>query len=199
VSTLLTRSLRRGWWIALACAVVALGAAALVTARQRPVYRAAAQLAVAPNSRVTDTADVLRSLETLERRTVVATFARIASARETRDGAARRLGLEPKELRAYWVGGSVVPNTNIIRVEVLGPEPERTAAVADAAAREVAREGRRLYPIYSLRALARAEPPRRPERPDLRRNLTVGAILGLFVGAAAALALGGRGGRVSPG
>jgi uncharacterized protein involved in exopolysaccharide biosynthesis len=194
------RALRRGWWIVLAAVAVALAAAAILTARQRPVYRAEALLVVTPSSEVREPDEVLDALETLERRTIVATLARVPAAPETRDAAAERLGVEPGELRAYRVGGSVVPNTNVVRVEVQGPDAERTAEVANAAAVVTRRHGRRLYRTYSMRELARAEPPRRPVRPDGRRNLAVAGILGLFVGLLAAAALEAvRSPRRSPG
>lgn len=183
------RALRRGAWLVLVVTAVAVAIAWGVTARQNPTYLASASLVAVPNSEVEDTTDLLRSLETLERRTVVATFARLPGSPEIRDAVAGRLGVEPRDLRAYWVGGAVVPNTNIVRLDVYGPDPGRAAEVANAAAREVRREARRLYRIYSLRVIARAEPPRRPVRPDARRNATVAALLGLFLGVLAALAL----------
>lgn len=183
------RALRRGAWLVLAVTAVAVAVAWGVTSRQTPTYQASASLAAVPNSELQDTTDLLRSLETLERRTVVATFARLPASPEIRDGVAGRLGVERGELRTYWIGGAVVPNTNIVRIDVYGPDADRAAEVANATAREVRRQARHLYQVYSLREIARAEPPKRPVLPDARRNAGVAAILGLFLGALAALAL----------
>lgn len=183
------RALRRGLWLVLVVILVAVGTAWWWTSRQAPTYQASASLVVTPNTEVEDTTDLLRSLETLERRTVVATFARLPGSRDTAVEVAERLGVEPREIRYYWIGGSVVPNTNIVRIDVYGPDPERAAEVANAAARVVRREARHLYQIYSMREMGRAEPPSRPVRPDARRNAVVAAILGLFLGVLAALAL----------
>lgn len=183
------RALRRGAWLVMAVTLVAVGVSWWLTSRQSPTYQASAQLVVAPNTEVEDTTDLLRSLETLERRTVVATFARLPASPETAEAVAERLGLEPREIRYYWIGGQVVPNTNIVRIDVYGPDPRRAAEVANAAARVVAREARHLYGIYSLRQMARAEAESRPVRPDRRRNAVVAAILGLFLGVLTALAL----------
>jgi uncharacterized protein involved in exopolysaccharide biosynthesis len=183
------RALRRGAWLVLVVILVAVGVAWWLTSRQTPTYQASASLVVTPNTEVRDTTDLLRALETLERRTVVATFARLPSSPETTDAVAERLGIEPREVGYYWIGGAVVPNTNIVRIDVYGPDPERTAEVANATARVVRREARHLYKIYSLREIGRAEPPRRPVRPEPRRNAVVAAILGLFLGILAALGL----------
>ena len=163
--------------------------AAWLTARQTPVYAAEALLAVTPSSEVESAEEVLDSIEALERRTVVATLARIPRAPETKERAAERMGVDPREVRYYWIGGSVVPSTNVVRIEVQGPDPELAAELADAVAATTRREGRRLYRVYSLRDLARAEVPRRPVRPDARRNAAVAAVLGLFAGLLGAAAI----------
>ena len=181
------RGLVRGWWIVLLTLAVALGVAWWLTGRETPIYSAEALLAVGPSSELESNDELLDAIEALERRTVVATFARLPRSPEAKQRAAERLGVEPRDLRAYWVGGSVVPNTNLIRIEVQGPEPERAAEVANAVAAVTRREARQLYRIYSLREVALAEAPRRPERPDLQRNLAVAAVLGLFVGLLAAV------------
>ena len=182
------RALSRGWWIPIAAAVVAAAVAWLSSSRETPVYRASATLVVAPSSAIEDTGDLLDAVETLERRTIVATFARVPAAAETRRRAVRRMGVEPDAVRYYWIGGTVLPNTNVIRVDVLGPEPEVAARLADAVASATRREARSLYDIYTLRHLDDAEVPDEPERPDPGRSALVGAVLGLFFGLLAALA-----------
>lgn len=186
-SRVVFRGLVRGWWIVLLALAVALAVAWWLTGRETPVYSAEAFLVVTPSSEVETNEELLDAIEALERRTVVATFARLPRAPATKLRAAERLGLEPREVRSYWVGGSVVPSTNVVRIEVQGPEAARAAELANAVAAATRREARRLYRIYSLREMAAAEPPRRPVRPDVRRNLAVAAVLGLFVGLVAAV------------
>lgn len=183
------RALRRGWWVALLVAVATVLVAWLLASREQPVYRASASLVATPSTDVDDPGDVLDAIDTLERRTIVATFSKIPGAPDTREDAARRLGLEPREIRYYWIGASVLPYTNVIRIEVLGPDPERAAEVANAVAAETRSEARSLYGVFTLRRLARAEAPRDQERPDPERAVAVGGVLGLFLGALAALAL----------
>lgn len=183
------QALVRGWWLIAVCLVIALGITAIVTARQTPIYQSSGMLVVAPSSVATDTSEIIRSLETLERRTVVATFARVASTPETRAAVADLLDLESRRLRGYRISGSVIPNTNIIRISVEGSDPATVAEVANAAGDVTARESRELYRIYSMRWLAKARTPRSPTFPDPQRNYLVGGTLGLVVGLAAALVL----------
>lgn len=185
----LHRTVRRRWWVPLLAAAVAVGAAAMGSARQEPVYDTRTTLVATPSSRVTETSDLLRSLDTLERRTVLATFARLASRAETREQAAAGMSVEVRDLRKYSARAAVVPNTNLIQLQVRGPEPELVAALADATAEVIRREARKLYPVFSLRIVEAATIPRRPVRPDLRRNLGVSLVVGLFLGALVAVAL----------
>jgi uncharacterized protein involved in exopolysaccharide biosynthesis len=186
-STLYRRALTRRWWLVLLAVGLALGTAAWATSRQKPVYRASTTMAVIPNSEVSGTEDVLRSLDTLERRTVVATFARIPSAAETRIDAARRMGIDGKAIRGYEIRASVLPNTNIIKVDAEGPDPRRVADLANAAAAVTRREARSMYRIYTMHPLERAVPARHPIYPTPARNYFVAGLLGLFLGLAAAL------------
>lgn len=181
-------AVRRGWWLILVVIAVALAATVWFTSRQEPVYETAALLVVAPSPE-TEPDDIVRGLETLERRTVVATFARIPTTREARAAIAQHLGVEEKDLRGIRIHGSVIPNTNIVRISAEGPDAERVAATANAAAQLTAREATALYRIYTLHSLESASVPRRPDYPDPQRNLLVGAILGVVLGLGAALAL----------
>lgn len=183
------RALRRGWWVVPLVAAASVLVAWLLASRERPVYRASASLVATPSSDVDDPGDVLDAIDTLERRTIVATFSKIPEAPDTRESAARRMGVEPREIRYYWIGASVLPNTNVVRIDVVGPDPERAADVANAVAAETRDEARSLYGVFTLRRLARAEPPDEPERPDPERAVVVGGVLGLFLGVLAALAL----------
>lgn len=180
--------LRRRWWLPAAAAALALATAAALTAMQPPVYRASATFVVAPSERVKETADLLRSLETLERRSVIATFARLPGTPDARDGVAAELRVNPGRLAGYQIRASVLPNTNIIRIDVDGGDADLVARAANAAGRIAAEQAAKLYPIYTMRPLARAAPPRRPIFPDRRRNYGVALLLGLFVGVVAAVA-----------
>lgn len=182
-------ALRRWWWVVLVLLGASLGLTVFLTARQVSIWESSALLAVAPSSEIREPSEIVRALETLERRTVVATFARIPSTPGMRDMIAEEMGVEGKDLRGYRIRGSVVPNTNILRIDAEGPDPERVAAAANAAARVTAREARSLYRVFSMRHLAAAVPARRPAYPEPQRNYLVGGAVGLVLGIAAALVL----------
>ena len=180
-------ALTRRWWIVLLVLAVTLVSAAVYTSRQQPVFLARSTVVVRPNTRVKGTSELLRSLDTLERRSVIATFARIPGTSGTRDSVGRRLEMDKREIRRYYIRASVVPNTNILHIDVRGPDPKKAAAVANAAASRTRRKARQLYRIYALDGLEKATAPRRPIYPNPQRNYVAAGILGLFLGIGAAL------------
>ena len=182
-------AVRRGWWVVLAVVVAAVAASVVITAAVEPTYRAETLMVVTPHSSLQDSGDILKSLETLERRTVVATFARIATTRETRRAAAGAAGLDPERIGDFRVEASVLPSTNIIRIEVEGSKPAETASLANQLGALTARSAESMYRIYTISTLASATAPGRPVRPDKRRNYLVAVTAGVLIGLVAAFVL----------
>lgn len=182
----------RRWWLLPAVVAVAVAVAAAVTVTQTPLYEAGATLVVVPSSQVRDPGDVLRTLETLERRTIVATLAKVPGTPRTRVSAAQRLGVDPADLAGYRVAANVQPYTNAIAITVTGPDPQRAAAFANALLQASRREARSLYRTFRLEVLAEAQAPQRPASPNPARNLLLAAALGLAIGAGASWLAGPR-------
>jgi capsular polysaccharide biosynthesis protein len=185
------RILARWWWVPAVMLGVSLVAGAWWTSLQPQVYRASAMLAVIPNSSVGD-AEVLRSLDVLERRTMLATFARLPGTPQARLAVAGALQRTPRDVARYQIGASVLPNTNIIRIDVDGPDPELAAQMANAAGEVAATDARSLYRIYTMRSIAAAEATRGPIHPDPRRNSLAAGVAGLFIGVLAVGVIGTR-------
>jgi capsular polysaccharide biosynthesis protein len=165
--------------------VLSVGTAFVVSARQPATYRASATLAVVPNAAIPDGPELLRSLETLERRTVIATFAHLPSTARIRQAAGRDLRFAAESLARYRTQAFVIPNTNLIRIEVEGPDAARAAALANALVRATAAEAKAMYRVFEMTALADAVRPGAPVAPNPRRALALAAILGAFLGVVA--------------
>ncbi len=177
-----TRVLRRWWWIVVATWIVSLGTAAVLTARHPRIYRAKTTQVVVPNSTVQGTADIIRSIDTLDRRNVLATIAQIPLTVETRNKVAEALGVDARELARYEVRSLVLPSTNLVRIEVRGPDPQKAAEVANVFAAVTQESGRELYRIFKIDTFGEAIPERAAVYPEPLKNLLVGAVLGLFIG-----------------
>lgn len=159
------------------------------TQRQTPIYRSSAEVAVVPSPEIEDPADVMRSLETLERRTIIATFASLAETRESLETAGAGLTADSSEIRRYRVQASVVPRTNIIRVTVTGPDGALVDLLANRLVEVVAVQAKTNYRVFEMRSLERAQPASIPFHPEPSRNAVVASILGLFAGLLVALIL----------
>lgn len=178
--------LRRHWWMILLAFAVGFGSTAFFTRMRAPAYRATTTLVIGPNENLKTPREVVDSLNTLDRRSVVATFAKLPSSRTVRERAAAQLQLPEPQLAPYEVRTAVVPDTNVLEVSVEGPDPRTAAALADAVAQQTTLYTREFYDIYGMKVLDRAREPTEPVGPGLSRTLLVGAVLGLLIGVGAA-------------
>jgi uncharacterized protein involved in exopolysaccharide biosynthesis len=157
----------------------------LAAAVQPKRYRAAAIAAVTPLSANLSSADVIRGVDTLERRVVVSSLAALAGApvtqRQTRAG------------DDYAIAALVLPNTNLFRIEVEGPEPKRTAAIANQVPTILGAQARAMYRLYSVTLVSEATAPSQAALPRVGRALAAGFVLGAFLGVAVAWLLDRRG------
>lgn len=174
--------LKRYWWIILLAFVFGFGSTALLTQQRAPTYRAATTLVIGPNESLKTPREVVDSLNTLDRRSVVATFARLPSSRTVRERAQQQLQLSEEQLKPYEVRTAVVPDTNVLEVSVEGPDARLTASLADAVAEQTIGYTREFYDIYGMKVLDRAKEPTERVGPGLSRSLLVGAVLGLLIG-----------------
>lgn len=188
-SNVYVRALRNWWWAALAVPALAVGAALHLTDQQPRLYRASATAAVMPSPEITNPSEVMRGLETLERRTIIATFASMAGTRDARYAAAAALGLTTSQVSGYRVQASVLPSTNIIRITVQGGDGEQVSALANALVGIVADQAREMYRVFEIQPLEGAATAGAPFHPDPVRNATTAGILGLFCGILLALLL----------
>ena len=178
----LIQIVKRSWWIVILALVGVFASTALFTFTQTPIYHAITTLVIATDQSVTDVNDIVRSLDSLDRRTFVATYAKIPSSHTVISRAQRQLKLTPTQLQLYQVSTLVVPDTMILAVSVEGPDAGLTAALANAVAEEAKNYAKEFYGTYRLRVLDPAAQPPHPARPEIPRNLMTGALLGLLLG-----------------
>ena len=182
---------RTGWWMVPVVLAAALGSVAYLTSGDAPpLYRSTATLAAAPHPSVKNQNQVLRSIEVLERRTMVSTLSRIPTSGKIRTWAAGRLQTPLRDLRDYQVQTSVIPNTHLIRVSVQGPDPEVAARFANAVASSSENNANKYYSVFTLKILDDAAVPGRPLERGKTRAYVVAGLLGLFLGVGAACGVG---------
>lgn len=170
-----------GWLVILALLAGGISSA-YFTHREPDLYESRSTVVVGPSDRVESVETALRSLDSLSRRNVLATYAQIPTTRTIREGVREELALSSRQARAYRVRTSVLPDTNVLRITVQGPNPEITADFANS----VVRQSQQLIPgfydgIVSFTILDKAETPTRPIDPGLARKTALGALMGLLL------------------
>ena len=176
------RIARRSWWIVACWTVAVFASIAFFTVRQTPIYEATTTLVVWPDETSAEHHEVVNSLAALDRRSIIATYAKIPSSVAVQEAARQQVQLSPVEMQQFQTRASVVPDTDILRLVVEGPDPHLVTVLANAIAEQATRYAKEFSGIFQLRVLDPAAVPTHPERPDLIRNLSIGVVLGLVLG-----------------
>lgn len=159
----------RAHWrtLAVIVAVTTLGAAIIAIASPRR-YRATAIGVVAPLTSALTPSEAFHGVEALDRRSVVATVAALPST--TR--------LSPD----YEISAAVLPNTNLVRVDVVAKTPEVAASVANTTLSQLAVQTTSMFKYYDVTPVTRAAPPEAADSPHRGRIIAAGLVLGLILG-----------------
>jgi succinoglycan biosynthesis transport protein ExoP len=174
----------RRWKLVLATAAIVTILATILAALQPKHYRASVIAGVTATGDRADAGDLYRGVEVLQQRTIIATVAALASLPETM----RQAFSGFPGTKAYTIDGVVLPNTNLIRIDVEGTDPVAAARIANRVPSILASQTQAMYKLYGVATVSEATAPTRPVSPRIARVVVVGAILGLLLGMAAAVA-----------
>lgn len=172
----------RHWKTIAGAAVAGMLVAWVVAAMQPDRYRASVLAAVAPVAEALDPSELLRGVEVLEQRTVVATVAALAKAPST---AAQALG----ENAGYSIDAAVLPNTNLVRVDVEGANAARATEIANRVPALLGQQARNMFKVYGVTPVSPATQPAEAISPHAGRAVAAGLLIGLILGAVIAYAM----------
>ncbi len=177
--------LKKGWWMVVAMMLIVTGIGAYYSYLQIPIYESTAKVVVNPTGNVSGTGDMLYSLDTLASRTTLATtFANLLNTRTSIEAAAVSLGVNPLHLEDYTISVVVMPDSNVIQVQVQGPSPELSADLANAIGKIGEQSVRNLQNIYELRLIDKAIAEYDPISPNHPLDITLSLMVGLAGGLA---------------
>jgi diguanylate cyclase (GGDEF)-like protein len=183
------RLLQRSWWIVLLTMLTAAAAALLTAYFQTPIYAAAARFVISPNAAfLTGENNIIFSLQTLDRRTVITTYAEILNGPRLYDETLALLQLNKDDLINYSHSALILPDTNIMELSVSGTDPELVATIANSLGQRAIEYVEELYQIYDMTLLDSATIPLEPVSPQPVRDSSVAAVVGLALGVGLALA-----------
>jgi diguanylate cyclase (GGDEF)-like protein len=182
------RMLQRGWWIITVTTLVAILVTLVASYLATPIYRATSRFVISPSAAfVSEGNNVLNSLATLDKRSIITTYAEILNSprihRETFD----LLKLNEANLQDYKYNAVVLPDTNIIEFSVEGPDPQTITLLVNAIGQHVVEYVQGLYMVYEMTLLDPSVVPVDPISPQPARDAGVALVVGLAMGVMLAL------------
>lgn len=184
------RIIRKYWVLLVAATLVGVGAGAIASLAQTPIYSASTQVFVSVQSGETTAELQQGNTYTLSR---VATYTNLVDSQRVVQGVIESLGLEPDAALGSRISATTVPETTIIEITASSPDPAEAAALADAAAASLAEtvdeiESRPdLASPVQLAIVEQATVPSVPVSPRTTVNIALGAFVGLALAVAFAL------------
>ena len=178
------RTLQRGWWIIVLVMLAAMNFSLLISYLTPPVYETSSRFVVSTNAAVySNSWDIVSSLDTLDRRSIINTYKELLASPAVYATSPEIQQINAAELAEYKIVVVVVPDTNILRLTVDGPDPKTAVLIAQAIGSQALDYINKLYPVYNFSVLDQPELPTKPIRPEPVKNaglaLLVGAILGM--------------------
>jgi len=182
------RIIRKGWWLILIATLFAVNLSLIYSYYvTRPTYEAVARFIVSPNIQNIESRDLVNSLEALDKRSIISTYAEVLNSREIITGTLNLLGISPAQFNAYSTYVTVLPDANIIRFSVQGPDPRVTAVLANGIGQKAIDFIRNLSVIYNIEFLDQALVPTDPIQPKPIQNAGLALLVGLVVGVGLAI------------
>ena len=181
--------LRRSWWVVVLTFLVAIASALIYSFITAPTFLATARYIVSPNPAyfVGSPGNVISSLDTLDRPSVMTTYAEILSSSRISSEAFALLNMTAAEQVDYTTSALVLPDTNIIEFSSQGPDPATAALVANTIGEKAVQYITGIYQLYDITLLDKAVPPTVPISPQPLRDAGVASVVGLALGVALAL------------
>ncbi len=185
------RMLQRSWWVVVLTALSAALAALISAYLSTPIYSSSTRYIVSPNpSYLGGSVDynLIYSLDTLDKRSIITTYAEVLNSPKIFNETARSLGLAGDQIPHYTYSAVVLPETTIIDFTVTGPNPQLVVMLAAAVGQNAVSYVENLYQLYNVGVLDPPSVPTEPISPQPFRDAGVALIVGLTLGTGLALA-----------
>ena len=175
--------LQRGWWVVVLTALMAVALSLGLSYLATPQYQATATFIITPGATLTVGRDVVNSLDTLDRRSIVATYAEVMNSQRIYGEALSSLKLEASALEDYEMLAVVLPESSVVELDVTGPDPKLAAELANAVGYQAIKFLRGFNQVYDLNFLDTAIATEEPISPQPIRDAGLALLLGIAAGA----------------
>jgi capsular polysaccharide biosynthesis protein len=180
--------IQRGWWLILVTTLVAVNISLMYSYYfTTPMYEAVARFIVSPNIQNTESRDLVNSLEALDKRSIISTYAEVLNSHQITESTMELLRENPDDFSGYTTSVTVLPDANIIRFSVKGPNPEVAALLANSIGQHAIDFVKNLYVIYNIDFLDKALVPNDPYQPQPAQDAGLALMVGLVLGVGLAI------------
>lgn len=177
------RIIQRGWWLIVISALAAVNVSLVYSYYMvTPMYESVARFIVSPNIQNIESRDWVNSLEALDKRSIISTYAEVLNSPQIASSAIKLLGKNPEDYSEYTMSVAVLPDANIIRFGVRGPDPQVAAMLANSVGQYAIDYIRNLYIVYDFAFLDHAIPPAEPYRPQPVQDALLAFLIGTVIG-----------------
>ncbi len=181
------RMLQRGWWIIALCALVGIAVSLVLSYYSIPTYMASSRFVVSPDSDVSKGVDVINSLNTLDKRSIVTTYAEVLNSNTIYNQALNELDLTGTDVDGYTHSSVVLPESSVLEIYVEGTDPQLAAKLADGIGQQAIRYIDGLNQGYNIRVLDPAQAPTEPVSPQPARDASLAFVFGMVMGVSLAI------------
>ena len=183
------RIIQRGWWLIVISVLAAVNFSLIYSYYiATPMYESVARFIVSPNFQSVASGDLVNSLVALDKRSIISTYAEVLNSEQVVGNALRLLNLDQLQYTTYYVTSvTVLPDANIIRFSVQGPDREVASQLANTIGQYAIDYINRLYVIYNVEFLDKAFPAELPFRPRPAQDAGLALLIGLVIGVGLAI------------
>ncbi|MBI5943589.1 MAG: diguanylate cyclase [Chloroflexi bacterium] len=177
------RMLQRGWWVILLAALVALASSLVVSFLTIPQYGATARFIITPSSSLKTSGEVINSLNTLDRASVVATYVEVMNSDKILADSLAFLNVSPDAIKNYTVQAVALPSSSVLELTVTGPDPKLVAELSNAIGQQTIIFANSINFILAINFLDVATPSTIPLTPQPLRDAGLALVMGIVIGA----------------
>lgn len=182
------RMLQRGWWLLVLCPLIATAVSLTLSYVSKPTYSATARYVVSPDASVSiGASNVLNSINTLDKRSIVTTYAAVLNSDTIFAQAIVDLKLAPDQGDGYLRSAIVLPDSNVLEVTVEGSDPQLTMMLANSIGKQAITYIDGLNQGFNIRVLDPAQMPTVPIRPQPVRDVSLAIVFGVVLGVSLAI------------
>lgn len=183
--------LRKGWWLIALSMLIAMAVSFGISYMATPMYKAKASFIITPSAANLGTGrDAVSGLNTLDNRSVVATYAEIMNSDRIYLDALNMLKLDPDAVKNFLISAVVLPDSSVLDLTVSGPNPKAAAEIANAIGTQSIIYTRAYNAVFDMNFLDMATAPPEPFSPQPVRDAGMAALIGGVLGAVLAILSG---------